>query len=173
MSKEERAKGRRNFLKLMLAAGFAATVAAGASVFRFLAYIPPSASASGTGQLTWPRVKITNAASLQLLKPVRFNYPLINTPNLLVKLGAHAENGVGPDLDIVAYSTICQHLGCFFGFQPPDTSPPCNSSIKTSTAEGYCCCHGGEYDFTRGAKVIGGPPARPVPAVKLEYDQTT
>ena len=157
----------------MLAVGWAATLAAGVSIFRFLAYVPTPSAAAGVGQLSWPRVKVLNVASLQPLKPVRFNYPLVNTPNLLVKLGVGAENGVGPNADIVAYSTICQHLGCYFGFQAPDTSPPCNSSIKTSTAEGYCCCHGGEYDFVNGAKVIGGPPPRPVPAVKLEYDQST
>ncbi len=171
MPSRRRAQGRRNFLKLMLAAGGAATLAAGLSIFRFLGYVPQPSG--GVTQLSWPRVKIINATSLQTLKPVRFNYPLVNTPNLLVKLGASAENGVGPDRDIVAYSDICQHLGCYFGFQAPDTSPPCNSSLKTSTAEGYCCCHGGEYDFIHGAKVIGGPPPGPVPAVKLEYDSTT
>lgn len=157
----------------MLAAGWVATLAAGLSIFRFLAYVPQPGAAGGITQLAWPRVKLIKAASLLPLKPVRFNYPLVNTPNFLVKLGISAENGVGPDTDIVAYSTICQHLGCYFGFQAPNTSPPCNSSIKTSMAEGYCCCHGGEYDFVHGAKVIGGPPPRPVPAVKLEYDTTT
>jgi arsenite oxidase small subunit len=172
MPSEHKAEGRRNFLKLMLAAGWTVALAAGASVFRFLAYIPPS-SAGPAARLSWPRVKLIKATSLQPLKPFRFNYPLINTPNLLVKLSVSAADGVGPDGDIVAYSTICQHLGCYFGFQAPHTSPPCNSSTRTSTAEGYCCCHGGEYDFVHGAKVIGGPPPRPVPSVKLEYDPAT
>lgn len=154
----------------MLAAGGVATLVAAASIFRFLAYVPQSTAAT---QLSWPRIELIKASSLTVNKPVHFNYPLVNTPNLLVKLGVRAENGVGPDRDIVAYSTICQHLGCYFGYQAPDTSPPCNESIKTSTAEGYCCCHGGEYDFVNGAKVIGGPPARAVPPVKLEYDPTT
>jgi arsenite oxidase small subunit len=166
----DKAEGRRNFLRLMIAAGSAATLIAGARVFRLLGYVPPPSGAGGTAQLSWPRVKLMNTTLLQPLKPVRFNYPLVNTPNLLVKLGVSAENGVGPDGDIVAYSAICQHLGCYFGFQAPNTSPPCNSSIKTSTAEGYCCCHGGEYDFVHTGKVIGGPPPRPIPAVKLDYD---
>lgn len=164
------AAGRRKFLKLMIVAGAAATLAAGASVFRLLAYVPQS---TGATQLSWPRIRLVKASSLNVNQPVPFNYPLTNTPNLLVKLGVNAENGVGPDNDIVAYSTICQHLGCYFGYQAPNTSPPCNSSVKTSTAEGYCCCHGGEYDFVNGAKVIGGPPARAVPTVKLEYDSAT
>lgn len=162
--------GRRRFLKLILGAGWAALFAAGLSIFRFLTYVPPATAAGAVAQLSWPRMKVANASSLQPMKVVRFNYPLVNTPNILVKLGVKAENGVGPQSDIIAYSAICQHLGCYYGFQAPNTAPPCNSAVKTSTAEGYCCCHGGEYDFVQGGKVIGGPPPRPVPAVTLEYD---
>jgi arsenite oxidase small subunit len=164
---------RRDFLKILLAAGSAFTVAAAASVARFLTYIPPATPGQSAAQLAWPRIKVVNANSLELLKPLRFNYPLVNTPNVLVKLGVKAENGVGPDGDIVAYSIICQHLGCYFGFQAPGSSPPCNSSFQAPVAQGYCCCHGGQYDFTQGAKVIGGPPPRPVPSVQLEYDGDT
>ena len=38
---------------------------------------------------------------------------------------------------------------------------------------GYCCCHGSQYDFVHGAKVIGGPAPRPVPMVQLQLDTTT
>jgi len=164
---------RRDFLKILLAAGSAFTVAAGASVFRFLTYIPTANPNQPATQLAWPRIKLGNTNSLEPLIPLRFNYPLVNTPNVLVKLGVKAENGVGPDEDIVAYSIICQHLGCYFGFQPSGSSPPCDTSFQAPVAEGYCCCHGGQYDFTQGAKVIGGPPPRPVPSVQLEYDAAT
>jgi len=164
---------RRDFLKILLAAGSAFTIAAVGSVFRFLSYIPTAGPNQSATQLAWPRVKLGNMNSIELLKPLRFNYPLVNTPNVLVKLGVKAENGVGPDGDIVAFSTICQHLGCYFGFQPPGGSPPCDASFHAPVAEGYCCCHGGQYDFTQGAKVIGGPPPRPVPSVQLEYDAGT
>ena len=163
---------RRDFLKILLAAGSAFTVAAVASVFRFLTYIPTASPNQSTTQL-WPRIRLGNVSSLETLKPVRFNYPLVNTPNVLVKLNVKAENGVGPDGDIVAYSVICQHLGCYIGFQPPGSSPPCNASFRAPVAQGYCCCHGGQYDFTQGAKVIGGPPPRAVPSVQLEYDAAT
>jgi len=164
---------RRDFLKILLAAGTAFTVVAAASVFRFLTYIPTVNQNESTTQLAWPRIKLGNISSLEPLKPLRFNYPLVNTPNVLVKLGVKAENGIGPDGDIVAYSSICQHLGCYFAFQPPGSSPPCDASFQAPVAEGYCCCHGGQYDFTQAAKVIGGPPPRPVPSVQLEYDSAT
>jgi arsenite oxidase small subunit len=166
-------EGRRDFLKILLAAGWVSMIAATASVFRFLSYIPLASSSETTTQLSWPRIKLANISSLETLKPLMFNYPLVNTPNVLVKLGIKAENGAGPDDDIVAYSIICQHLGCYFAFQPPGSSPLCDSSFKASLPEGYCCCHGGQYDFTQNARVIDGPPPRPVPAVQLEFDSAT
>lgn len=172
---EDKAITRRDFVKLLVGIGFVSTVAGAASSLRFFGFItPPTEAGTRTiAQLSWPRIKITNISSLEPMNALKFNYPLINTPNFLVKLGTTAESGVGPDGDIVAYSMICQHLGYYLGFQPPGTSPPCRSSYKTAVAEGYCCAHGGEYDFARGASVIGGPPPRPVPRVQLDYNAAT
>jgi len=171
--KTEPAKGKRNFLKSLLTAGAVATFAGAISGLRILTYVPPpTGGAPGTTMtLAWPKLKLINAGSLESLKPLRFNYPLANTPNLIIKLGVKAENGVGPDGDIVAFSQICQHLGCYYEFQPPGTSPLCNSSYKASVPMAYCCCHGSQYDFTQGARVMGGPTSRPVPQVRLEYDE--
>lgn len=121
----------------------------------------------------WPKTKVANVSSLQVNTPVSFNYPLTTTPNLLVKLGQKVPNGVGPDGDIVAFSSVCQHLGCIYGFLAPGSSPSCNSSFKASGPVGYCCCHAGVYDFANGAKVLSGPPPNPVPGVVLEFDDTT
>jgi arsenite oxidase small subunit len=175
----DKARGRRGFFRLTLAAAGVVTLAGLGSFLRYLMFIPPptlSGQVEVSGNLiqpSWPRVKLLNLKTLESLKPVRFNYPLVNTPNFLVKLNVKADNGIGPDGDIVAYSSLCQHLGCYIAFQPSGASPPCDPTYKTSTSEGYCCCHGGEYDFTQGGKVIGGPPPRPVPHVLLEYDKTT
>jgi arsenite oxidase small subunit len=162
------AMDRRNFLKLVAAGGGAITILGLASAIKALTFIPAT-----TTQSSWPKITITKISSLKLLTPVTFNYPLTNTPNLLVKLGVKAKGGIGPDEDIVAFSDICQHLGCFYGFVPPKGSPPCNKSYLASLSEGYCCCHGSQYDFADGAKVIGGPAPRPVPQVQLELDEAT
>jgi arsenite oxidase small subunit len=167
-SQSPEAIDRRNFLKLLAAAGGAVTFVTMASSLKALTFIP-----AGTTVLSWPKITVANIKSLSLLKPIVFTYPLDNTPNMLVKLGVAAKNGVGPDNDIVAFSDICQHLGCFYGFVPPDGSPPCNTSYKASASQGYCCCHGSRYDFVNGGSVIGGPAPRPVPQVQLEYDPST
>ncbi len=171
---DDRPIERRRFLNLSLAVGGVATIAALlAALFRYLEFIPPPQTGGRQLEVAWPRVKLVNVTFLQMLKPLKFNYPLINTPNFLIKLGVKADDGVGPDADIVAYSGICQHLGCYYDFQPPNSSPACAPSFKTRMAEGYCCCHGGEYDFVHGANVIGGPPPRSVPPVRLEYDEAS
>jgi arsenite oxidase small subunit len=156
---------RRNFLKLIAAAGGAVTIAAVASAIKAGTFVP-----SFTNALEWPSVKVTNLNQLSALTPLTFNYPLTNTPNVLVKLGVAAQNGVGPDEDIVAYSSICQHLGCQYSFVKTGDSPVCNSAYKANVPMGYCCCHGSQYDFVRGATVLGGPAPRPVPRVLLEFD---
>jgi arsenite oxidase small subunit len=166
-------KERRKFVKSLLALGLVATVTGLLSMFKILAFLPQAGQGTTTAGLSWPRLKLMNVKSLELLKPVTFNYPLVNTPNYLVKLGVKAEGGVGPDEDIVAFSGICQHLGCYYGFQPVGTSPSCNSLYKAVVPMGYCCCHGSQYDFTRAALVIGGPAPRPLPQVMLDYDKAT
>jgi len=161
---------RREFLKLIAAAGGAFTIAALASSLKPLTFIPKSAV-----QLAWPKLLIRNINTNPLSTdvPVVFDYPLTNTPNYLVQLNQQATNGVGPNNNIVAFSGICQHLGCYYGFLSPGSSPPCNAGFKAVNPQGYCCCHGSQYDFVHGAKVIGGPAPRPVPQVQLQYDQIT
>ncbi len=158
---------RREFLKLTAATGGAVTLLGMASLLRAGTFIPTSVITS----LAWPKINVTNLSSLQLLTPVTFNYPLDATPNILVKLGVKAQGGVGPDGDIVAFSGICQHFGCFYGFVPQG-GLACKS-YTASVSGGYCCCHGSQYDFVNAAKVVGGPAPRPVPQVQLEYDSST
>lgn len=190
---------RRQFLKISLAAGLVLAVGGIATVARSL-FSPPSpepgppapstvtvtetvTGASGSATTTetssssvaspFPRFKVANVSDLGGGKTVTFNYPLDNEPNVLAKLGAKAEGGVGPDGDIVAFSLICQHLGCIWGYIPTGSSPKCDSSYKATEAVGYCCCHGSVYDLADGAKVIAGPSPRPQPQVTLEFDAST
>lgn len=160
---------RRDFLKLVFALGTVGTVVGLAGFFtEYLTYIP-----GPPPNLTWPKVKVANLKDLTTLQPLNFNYPLTNTPNILVKLGVKAEKGIGPDGDIVAFSLICQHLGCIYGFHSKGTSPSCNVAYVMPVSGGYCCCHGSHYDFTKEGAVIGGPSPRPEPMVTLEFDQAS
>ncbi len=154
-------------MKLILTLSGAAAVGSVASLFRVLEYVP-----SANAPTAWPIVKIANASTLDPSKPLRFNYPLVDTTNVLVKTGVPAANGVGPNSDIVAFSDICQHLGCIYSVLLAGASPPCASYVAPSP-QGYCCCHGGQYSYLNAGQVIGGPPRFPVPQVTLRYDSST
>jgi arsenite oxidase small subunit len=162
---------RRYFLKYAMALSAVLTVGGVAAVTKSITNpAPPGTGPSSSKQ--FPRVKIAQLSDLKADQPLTFNYPLDNEPNILIKLGGKAEGGVGPDGDVVAFSSICQHLGCIYGFQAPGTSPQCNPAYKADSPVGYCCCHGTVYDLLHGAKVLSGPSPRPQPQVKLEIDSS-
>lgn len=67
-----------------------------------------------------------------------------------------AQNGVE---GVVAYSAVCTHLGCIV------------SQWVADKKAALCPCHGGIYDLARGARVIAGPPPRPVPQLPLKVEE--
>ncbi|BCU66726.1 (2Fe-2S)-binding protein [Sulfolobales archaeon HS-7] len=101
----------------------------------------------------------------------------------------HFPGGVGPSNSIVAFSAICQHLGCqppeihfypptYFapGGIPPDFLPP--NAYQAAKSLGlhsviHCDCHGSTYAPELGATVVTGPTVRPLPYVKLYWDSST
>jgi len=159
-------ESRREFLKV--AAAVSAVLALGGIASVMKAVVIPAVP--GSTESSFPRVKISTLSELATGSVVTFNYPLDNEPNILVKLGQKASGGVGPDGDIVAFSQVCQHLGCIWGYVPQGKSPSVNPSYIAKGPSGYCPCHGSIFDLTLGAKVIGGPAPRPEPQVKLEVD---
>jgi rieske iron-sulfur protein len=60
----------------------------------------------------------------------------------------------------VAYSAICTHLGCTVNFShdPMEGAPYPHI---------HCPCHAGLFNPQAGAKVVGGPPPRPLPQLPL------
>jgi arsenite oxidase small subunit len=175
---------RREFLRLALAAAVVLVTVGVASVARSL-ISPPALPPEETGTVTttstqtgsnaspFPRVMVANVNDIAEGKSITFNYPLEETPNILAKLGQKAQGGVGPEGDIVAFSQICEHLGCIYGYVPQGKSPACDKSYTASGPVGYCCCHGSVFDLANAGKVIGGPSPRPVPQVVLEFESTS
>ena len=166
---ERKDQSRRDFLKAAAAVSGVLAIGGIASVMKSVV-IPAVPTQTETTTAGFPRVKVSSVDELSTGAVVLFNYPLQNEPNILVKLGQEAEGGVGPDGDIVAFSQVCQHLGCIWGYVAPGSSPKVNPSYVATKPVGYCPCHGSVYDLTAGAKVIGGPSPRPEPQVKLEVD---
>lgn len=178
---KESSISRRNLLSTALAVAAALVLAGIAAAAKSLVspQLPEQtttsqpAGSTSTSSSQFPRVKVANVSGLEIGKWISFNYPLEETPNILVKLGQKAQGGVGPDGDIVAFSQICQHLGCVYGYVAAGASPSCDATYKASEPVGYCCCHGSVFDLTNGAKVIAGPAPRSQPQVILEFDGTS
>ncbi|MDA4128295.1 MAG: arsenate reductase (azurin) small subunit [Thaumarchaeota archaeon] len=162
-------EGKRTFLKIAVTASVVLAAGGVAAIAKSL--VNPALGVSSP-PTQFPRVKVASMGNLVVNQPVSFNYPLDNEPNILVKLGQKADGGIGPDGDIIAFSQVCQHLGCLYAFQAQGSSPPCSASYKADRPVGYCCCHGTVYDFGHQAQVISGPSPRPLPRVILELNSS-
>ena len=110
----------------------------------------------------YPHKKIAQLDQLSLDTPVDFEYPQEGaaTSCLLVKLGRPAGGGIGPDQDVVAFSTACTHMG-------GDLSGGYNAQYKVI---GPCMEHLTTFDLTRHGIVVAGHATQPLPQVVLELN---
>ena len=106
---------RRGFLK----AGGAAVAGAGAAVTQVPAAEAAMAEA-GRATLTYKPKALGSASKLQANVPMAVHLSRWLLALLAVKTGAAAPGGVGPDRDIVAYSTLCTHMGCPVAYDARD-----------------------------------------------------
>ena len=109
--------GRRKFL-LGTGAVTAGIAAAGA--------LPHKAEAApSTARLTYPSNRLANLKDLKLNEPFQVSYPDSDAPGVLLKLGKEVEGGVGPDGDIVGFTTVCPHKGFPLSYHPEDKTFSC------------------------------------------------
>ena len=95
--------GRRWFLS---GAGVAAAGAAAATV------MPQKADASPQlARLRYPANRLANVSDLKPNAPLQVAYPDEEAPGVLLKLGTKVPGGVGPDGDIVGFTTIVPAQG--------------------------------------------------------------
>jgi len=181
-SAEEVDEAKRSTLKLALIGGVLAVSGAGvASFLRFA--VPPQAGAAG-----YPKVQLFYSDGSPVLASkyrfsssstdlIVFNYPLDNEPNLLLNLPAPSSVGVGPNKSLVAFSAVCQHLGCtppFISYYPPGAC----GSFNNGAAFIHCVCHGSSYDPAvpapgGGATLLTGPAQSALPQTLLQWDPST
>ncbi len=105
-------------------------------------------------------MKVGSLSALRVGEPVRFRYPWDhgNCENYLIKLGTEGGGGIGPDKDVVAFNTLCSHMGI---------------SLLGSYKEQYqvlgpCPLHLSAYDLTRHGMVISGHATQGLPQITLE-----
>ena len=191
---------KRNVLKLLAVAGIVGA-GAGGLVGGSLQYVQPPT----VGISSYPLTQLLDVDGSALTVAgveseynvgtsslYLFNYPLRNEPNFLLNLaptnGQQPSNsnpgawnvpyGVGTHKSIVAYSAICQHLGCpapAIAYYPPSTCPNTFTTPAYPNSPGqpfyiHCSCHGSTYDPANSANNLTGPAVLPLPQVLLQVD---
>lgn len=178
---------KRNVLKLLAVAGIVGA-AGGGIAGGALQYVQPPQ----VGISSFPKVGLVDVDGTPLTVDgvmaeyssyssdvFTFNYPLRNEPNFFLNLAppssggegaTNVKGGIGPKGSIVAFSAICQHLGCpapAIAYYPPGT---CSAQPGGRSFYIHCSCHGSTYDVTNGAANLTGPAVLPLPQVTLEAD---
>lgn len=145
---------RREFIKI----SGAATGASVASVAGAAQEAPAGkASVVGATTLPYPRKTVVRANTLRENVAITFNYPDESSPCTLIKMGRPTPGGVGPDGDLVAYSTMCTHMGCPVAYD-------------TQSRIFKCPCHFSLFDAEISGQLVCGQATENLPQIVLEYD---
>jgi arsenite oxidase small subunit len=142
--------GRRAFFAR--SAAVAATAVATAAI--------PSGGARAAPSLalvTYPSNKLAKISELKPDEPKDITYPDADSPGVLLKLGHRVEGGVGPDGDIVAFSTLCPHKGFPLFYATTDKSLSCPG-------------HYSRFDVEKGGLQIFGHATQNLPQFRLVVD---
>lgn len=105
-------------------------------------------------------MNIGSLSALRVGEPVKFRYPWDhgNCDSYLIKLGTEGGGGIGPDKDVVAFNTLCSHMGISL----------LGSYKSEFQVLGPCPLHLSTYDLTRHGMVISGHATQGLPQVILE-----
>ncbi len=141
--------GRRKFLS---GAGFAAAGAAAATIAT-----PHAEAAPAPARVDYPSNRLANLRDLKVDEPVGVAYPDKDAPGVLLKLGKRVPSGVGPDGDVVAFSTICPHKGFPLAYNKTDRTLNCPG-------------HYSRFDCEAGGQQIWGQATQNLPQYVLRVD---
>ena len=110
----------------------------------------------------YPRKEIGRLSKLKLTQSIPINYPDQgqNSTGILVKLGEQAGGGIGPDRNVVAFNTVCTHMG-------GDMSGVYKAA---DSALGPCPLHQSSFDLTRHGMIIAGHATESLPQLLLELE---
>jgi arsenite oxidase small subunit len=102
-----------------------------------------------------PAKALARLGDLKVGQPVTASYPDASSPVIVLKLGHRVDGGVGPDGDVVAYSSFCTHMGC----------PVSYHADRKVLA---CPCHFSSFDPAHGGLQIIGQATTNLPQIVLE-----
>ncbi len=112
------------------------------------------AAAAGNANQEYPVVDIAPLSSIKRGSVVNFNYPDASSPAVLLRLTEPATDGVGPNSEIVAYSSLCTHKGC-------------PVSYKAERRMFICPCHWSTFDPAKAGTLVIGQASQSLPQIHL------
>jgi arsenite oxidase small subunit len=134
--------------------GWRGVAAAGAAAAQLP--VKPAHAAPATG-VNYPSTKLANVRNLKIDEPLLVAYPDADAPGILLKLGKRVPTGVGPDGDIVGFSTICPHKGFPLNYVTSDRTLNCPG-------------HYSRFDCEAGGLEIWGQATQNLPQYTLRID---
>lgn len=147
---------RRFFLK---SSGGAAAAVGGVVIPIQNAHAAPAADVGST-TLPYPKKAVGKARGMPMNQAVPFSYPDASSPCVAIKIGNAVPGGVGPNGDIVAFSSLCTHMGCPVAYE---------GGTKTFK----CGCHFSVFDPEMGGQMVCGQATEDLPKIRLQYDAKT
>lgn len=141
--------GRRQFLRGGVVA------AAGAATASVLS--EPAKAAPVKARVEYPSNRLANVEDLKVNEPLDMAYPDPDAPGVLLKLGKPVDGGVGPDGDIVGFTTICPHKGFPLAYAEEDRTFNCPG-------------HYSRFDAEKGGQQIWGQATQNLPRYTLRVD---
>ena len=146
---------RRNFLKSSSAAAAIPLMGSAGNA------LAAENSQPNTGiMLDYPQTTVSTANQLPVNKAISFHSPDAASPCAMIRMGHAVPGGVGPDNDIVAYSILCNHMGC-----------PLNYDTSARTFK--CSCHFSMFDSEKAGQMVTGQATEYLPRILLSYDKTS
>lgn len=115
---------------------------------------------SGLTTLPYPTKAIGKSAAMPVNQAVNFAYPDASSPCVAIRMGSEVPGGVGPNKDIVAYSSLCTHMGCPVAYE-------------STTKIFKCGCHFSMFDAENAGQMVCGQATENLPMVRLRYDAKT
>ncbi len=107
----------------------------------------PAAVLTGCGSDDDPGgVRVGALSEFEAGAPVSFEWPGAG-PCFAIALETEVPAGVGPDQSIVAFSTLCPHMGCPID---PENADPIRGQF------GPCACHQSTFDMRREGALVRG-----------------
>jgi arsenite oxidase small subunit len=103
----------------------------------------------------YPSRLIGNIRDLKDGQPLQFNYPDGASPCTMVRLNQEAIGGIGPAKNIVAFSSLCPHMGCPLNF---------------SNERFVCGCHYSMFDAAKNGQTYQGLASQWLAQIILRVD---